>query len=50
MRSIFLCHFEVNGGFFIIFALLGYGLLKGVSFQRLEAGMIEGAHTGVGAV
>lgn len=35
---------------FTIFALLGYGLLKGVSFQRLEAGMIEGAHTGVGAV
>ncbi|MFS0574547.1 Na+/H+ antiporter NhaC [Sporosarcina sp. 179-K 3D1 HS] len=36
--------------FFSILLLIGYGLLKKVSFAKLERGLVEGASAGMGAV
>ncbi|ELK47628.1 Na+/H+ antiporter NhaC [Halobacillus sp. ACCC02827] len=33
-----------------IFIMIGYGLLKKMSFKQLQHGMVEGAQTGMGAV
>lgn len=33
-----------------VFLLIGYGLLKRISFSDLQTGMVEGAKTGMGAV
>ncbi|MCM3742558.1 Na+/H+ antiporter NhaC [Sporosarcina luteola] len=35
---------------FSILLLIGYGLLKGIPFRKLEKGLVEGAGSGLGAV